>query len=79
MKKVKVKKTVFKTLTGVIIGSAVGSILGLTLAPKKGKDSRRYIKDRSMKIFLHSKKAIESNKNIGVCKRVIIKILTRKK
>ena len=78
MKNKKIKKNVFKLLTGVIVGSAVGSILGLTLAPKKGKDSRKYIKDNSMKIYLNSKKALK-NKNMPLFKKILIKILTRKK
>ncbi len=74
----KVGKKVFHILTGAIIGSAVGSILGLTLAPKKGKETREYIKDQSMKVFLKSKEAVE-NKDMGFCKKMIIKLLTRKK
>ena len=74
------KKRIFKVLTGAIIGSAIGSILGLTLAPKKGKEARKYIKDKSMKVFLGSKKALENkDKKMGFCKRLIVKLLTRKK
>lgn len=32
-----------KFLVGVLIGSAVGSILGLTMAPKSGKETREDI------------------------------------
>lgn len=79
MKKPKVTRKVFRVLTGVIVGSAIGSILGLTLAPRKGAETRRAIRDKSMEIFLRSKKAVKENKNMGTVKRVIIKILTRKK
>ena len=74
----KVGKKVFRILTGAIIGSAIGSILGLTLAPKKGSDTRKYIKDKSMDVFLKSKEALEK-KDMGTCKKLIIKMLTRKK
>ena len=79
LKKPKVTKKVFRLLTGMIVGSAVGSILGLTLAPKKGVETRKAIRDKSMTIFLRSKKAVKENKNLGIVKRVIIKTLTRKK
>jgi len=79
MQNPKVRKKLFRILTGVVIGSAVGSILGLTFAPKKGEDTRKYIKDKSMEIFLKSKKALENNQNMGFLKRSLVKFLTRKK
>lgn len=79
IKKPKVTRKVFRILTGVIVGSAVGSILGLTLAPKKGAATRKLIKDKSMEIFLRSRKAVNQDKSMGAVKRVIIKVLTRKK
>jgi len=70
----------FKVLTGVIVGSAIGSILGLTLAPKKGAETRKYLKDKSMEVFLRSKEAIKNkDNNMGFFKRLIVKLLTRKK
>lgn len=80
MKKPKVAKSIFKVLTGVIIGSAIGSILGLTLAPKKGAETRKYIKDKSMEVFLRSKEALRDNgSGMGFFKRLLVKLLTRKK
>ena len=32
---------------GIIIGGAIGSILGMTLAPKTGKETRAIIKNKS--------------------------------
>lgn len=75
----KVVRGAFKILTGVVIGSAIGSILGLTLAPKKGEDTRKYLKEKSMDVFLRSKEAMNTNPNIGLVKRFLIKLLTRKK
>ena len=71
-------KGAFRILTGVVIGSAVGSILGLTLAPKKGDETRKYIKEQSMKVFLKSKEALKDEK-MGPLKRLLIKMLTSKK
>jgi len=79
MQNPKVGKKIFRILTGVVIGSAIGSILGLTFAPKKGEDTRKYLKDKSMEVFLKSKEALNKNENIGFFKRLLIKILTRKK
>jgi len=79
MQKPKVGKKIFRILTGVVIGSAIGSILGLTLAPKKGEDTRKYLKDKSMEVFLRSKEALEKNKHMGFFKRLLVNILTRKK
>ena len=80
LKKPKIGKKVFRVLTGMVIGSAVGSILGLTLAPKKGAETRKYIKDKSMDVFLRSKEALKDNDNgMGFFKRLLVKLLTRKK
>jgi len=80
MKKPRVAKKMFRILTGVIVGSAIGSILGLTLAPKKGAETRKYLKDKSMEIFLRSKEAMKNKENdMGFFKRLIVKLLTRKK
>ena len=79
MKKPRLGKKIFRLLTGVIIGSAVGSILGLTFAPRKGKETRRYLKDKSMEVFLKSKETLKNNKKMGLFKRLMVKLLTRKK
>jgi len=79
MQNPKVGKKIFRILTGVVIGSAIGSILGLTFAPKKGEDTRKYLKDKSMEVFLKSKQALENNQSMGFFKRSLVKFLTRKK
>ncbi len=77
--KPKIRKSLFRLLTGFIVGSAVGSILGLTLAPKKGKESREYLREQSMKMFLKGKEYIQEEKKVGLFKRLLIKLLSSKK
>ncbi len=36
-----------RLIKGIIIGGALGSILGMTLAPKTGKETRQILKDKS--------------------------------
>lgn len=72
-------KSFFKVLTGFVVGGAVGSILGLTLAPKKGKEMRQDIKDKSMEMFLKGKEKLKEDKKIGFIKRMLIKVLKPKR
>jgi gas vesicle protein len=69
--KPKITKSIFKILTGVVIGSAIGSILGLTLAPKEGAETRKVIKDKSMEIFLRAKDGLKTEKRIGFLRRLL--------
>ena len=41
------KSTVDKIIMGAIIGTAIGSALGLTFAPKKGIETREILKEKS--------------------------------
>ena len=66
IKKPKVGKKIFKVLTGVVIGGAIGSILGLTLAPKKGKETRQYLRDKSLEMFLEGKAHFKDEKKSWV-------------
>lgn len=79
LKQKKVSKGVFKVLTGVIVGGAIGSILGLTLAPKKGKDTRKAIREKSLEMFLKGKTELRKDHEMGTIKKTVIKILTPKK
>jgi gas vesicle protein len=73
----KVKKSL-KLLTGVIMGTAIGSILGFTLAPKKGKETREYLREKSMEMFLKGKKMITDQPKCGPCKKIINKFFKSK-
>lgn len=41
----KEKKVWDKVLMGAIIGGAIGSVLGATIAPKKGKETRKELEE----------------------------------
>jgi gas vesicle protein len=76
----KVKRSIFKLLTGVIVGSAIGSILGITLAPKSGKESREYLRKKSMEMFSKETGEIQMDtKKKSFLKRALIGLLKRKK
>lgn len=75
----KVSKGIFKILTGFIVGGAIGSILGLTLAPREGKETRRAIREKSLEMFLQGKAQLKDQDKMCFIKRVIIRVLTPKK
>lgn len=41
-----ITKAVDKLVMGVIIGGAVGSVLGMAFSPKTGKQNRKMVKDK---------------------------------
>ena len=43
----KIGSQIDKLVMGVILGGAIGSVLGLTLAPRKGKETREILKKKS--------------------------------
>lgn len=55
----KISKKLDKFIMGAIIGGAIGSVLGLTLAPKKGKETREYLKKKSGELIEKGKGATE--------------------
>lgn len=79
LKQKKVSKGLFKVLTGVIVGGAIGSILGLTLAPRRGKDTRKAIRDKSLEMFLKGKAELRKDHEMGMVKKTMVKILAPKK
>lgn len=46
-----------KIVMGVILGGAIGSVLGLTLAPRKGKETREIIKEKGKELLEKGKEA----------------------
>lgn len=75
--KKKIRKGLFKVLTGVVVGGAIGSILGLSFT-KKGAEIRKDIRDKSMEVYLEGKAKIKEVKPAGFFKRMIIKLLKPK-
>ena len=47
-----------KILMGVILGGAIGSVLGIGFAPKKGKDTRKIISQKAGQLFSDAKEAV---------------------
>jgi len=43
----KKKSTLDKIVMGAIIGTAIGSAIGVTMAPQKGKETRKALKEHS--------------------------------
>ncbi|MBI5412400.1 YtxH domain-containing protein [Candidatus Peregrinibacteria bacterium] len=73
-------RRLFGFLTAVVIGGAVGSILGLTLAPKKGKDMRKYLKEHSYGLFSKGHSFLKKdNKKVGLWKQLLIKMIRPKR
>jgi gas vesicle protein len=45
-----------RVVMGVIVGGAIGSVVGLAVAPKKGKETRDYLKEKGKEVgekFMH--------------------------
>ena len=48
LEKKKKKGMMDKLVMGAIIGGAIGSVVGLSVAPKSGKETREYLKEKSV-------------------------------
>ena len=47
-----------KILMGVVVGGAIGSVLGVGLAPKKGTETRKEVSSKAGKFFHRAKNAV---------------------
>lgn len=54
----KKRSRIDKLIKGIIIGGAIGSVVGITLAPKSGKETRRDIQKTANSFFSRSKKEV---------------------
>lgn len=54
-----------KLLVGAIIGGAIGSVVGLTLAPKEGKETRKNIAAASKSLLGKHKQEIGTAKKLA--------------
>lgn len=57
-----ITKAVDKLVMGVIIGGAVGSVLGMAFSPKTGKQNRKMVKDKVDNLIEEHGEEIESAK-----------------
>lgn len=55
----KIGGTLDRLVMGIILGGAIGSVVGLTLAPRKGKETREMIKEKSGELLEKGKDASE--------------------
>jgi gas vesicle protein len=62
-KKKKKKGMVDKLVMGAIIGGAIGSVVGMTVAPKKGEETRKYLKEKGKEAIEKSKEFINEHKD----------------
>ncbi len=50
-KQEKKKSTIDKLIMGAIVGGAVGSVIGMTIAPQKGKETREMIAQKGKELI----------------------------
>lgn len=55
-KKGKIRWTLDKLVMGVIIGGAIGSVLGMAFAPRKGKETRKFLKEKGKELAENAKR-----------------------
>lgn len=55
----KITKKLDRLIMGVILGGAIGSVLGLTLAPRKGKETRAILKKKGHELLEKGKEVAE--------------------
>lgn len=58
----KIGKQLDKLIMGIILGGAIGSVLGLTMAPRKGEETREMIKQKTKDFVRDHKETIEGAK-----------------
>lgn len=54
--------TLDKIFMGAIIGGAIGSVLGMGLAPKKGKETRRFLKEKAQEVIHKAEDLLKKEK-----------------
>ena len=59
----KKQKYLDKLIMGAVLGGAIGSVLGLSLAPKKGKETREIIAQKSSEIIYKVKDGVHDIAN----------------
>jgi gas vesicle protein len=72
----KKKSKIDKLIMGAIVGGAIGSVVGMSLAPKKGKDTREFIAKKG-KDILEKGKQLTDKIHSGMAERPKKKLLSR--
>lgn len=62
-KKKKKKGVVDKLVMGAIIGGAIGSVVGMTVAPKPGEETRKYLKDKGKEAYKKGKDFVNEHED----------------
>jgi gas vesicle protein len=60
-KKKKKKGMMDKVVMGAIVGGAIGSVVGMTVAPKKGEETRKYLKDKGTEVYQKGKEFLDEH------------------
>lgn len=60
-KKKSIGSALDKIFMGAIIGGAIGSVLGMSVAPKKGKETRQFLKRKTLDIIEKAEKMLRKN------------------
>lgn len=53
-----------KIFMGAIIGGAIGSVLGMGLAPKKGKETRQFLKEKAKEVIEKAEHLIKKEETV---------------
>lgn len=60
-KKKKKKGMMEKVVMGAIVGGAIGSVVGMTVAPKKGEETRKYLKEKGTEVYQKGKEFLDEH------------------
>lgn len=64
-----------KLVKGIIIGGAIGSVVGVTLAPKSGKETRSDLKKGASSLMRSTKKLPAAGKRVQKKKKGVLRTL----
>lgn len=59
----KKKSKIDKLIMGAILGGAIGSVVGMSIAPKKGKETREYLSQKGQELFKKGQEISEKIRN----------------
>lgn len=48
-----------KVVMGAIVGGAIGSVVGMSVAPKSGEETRKYLKEKGTEVYNKGREATE--------------------